>query len=483
MNYPHTAVDLAEGRLARLIARVRPAHVVLLACVLRLALFVAAAPWQPESCERAILKSDALQYHTLSSYLATNGSFHPEPIRTPGYLCFVAAIYAVGGAHPWPVLLVQIVMDAVITWLCFLFASRMIGTEGGLVAALFYAIDPAAILNTNTLMSDTLFTLFLVLAALALQRAIAAGVWGSSLQFYLLGALFVGFAALTRPLALYFMPLYVLLIFWNQRKRILQAIGITIAATGIFVAVLTPWVIHNHQQYGEFGLSSSGSLNLFYLYAVSTESLRSGVGAQQAIANIKRMQGVGDAELQEPRDNLYRQHQKLGPIALDYLGQHPGWFLWATGLGLVQMFTNSGSGSYALLMGLDVGQTDLKDAMAERGMVRGVAQMVREKSFMERLVMVANTLVHIVQYAMVLYGLWILRRDRFRGAFVPLLLFVALYSVMIGAAGLMRFKLPIVPFYLPIAGLGCVAFALRGSLSGGHRVRLHDNAIVIAGGE
>lgn len=469
-----------RGRLVRVLAVLRPWHIVVLTVVLRLAMFLLVGSWDERVAGEVLLKSDALLYHNLGAHLADNGDFERESIRTPGYICYVGAIYAIAGPHPWAVIASQILMDALIAWLCFQFASRLIGREGGIVASLLYACDPAANLNANTLMSDTLFTLLLLLAALAALRALTDPDIRSALPFHLLAAVLLGASALTRPIAVYFVPLYAVIILWSARRRPFYAAATVAAIVALFVSTISPWVLRNHQQFGEYGLSSSGTLNLFHLYAIPTESLRSGVSAQVAMKNIIERAGVSDDYLATPRGNQYRQHQKLGAIAADYLASYPEWFAWATVVGLGQMFVNSGSGTYATLIGIETGPTDLKDAVAEFGFLGGFKRMVGEKSAIERASMVINSSIHAVQYLLLLYGVWVLRRDLLRAPFLPLVVFICLYAGIIGAAGLMRFKLPIVPFYLVVAGVGGVAFALRGALPAGARVKVRQSDIVIS---
>ncbi len=446
---------------------VRPWHLLVLTLVLRLFMFLLVGSWDAAVERDVILTSDAQLYHVLGSHLASTGTFMADPVRTPAYTCYIAAFYAVGGVHPWIVIASQLVLDAFIACLCFVFASSLLGRRAGAVAGILYAFDPSANLSANMLMSDTLFTFFLVGASILALRAWAphgspiaarkppAG--GSGLPMQLLAALLLGLATLTRPVALYFVPMYAVIVLRQYRGAILNGLARVAGMSAVFLLVLTPWVLRNVQEYGVVGISSSGALNMLFLYAVPAESLHSGVSAVQAVRNIEVWGGVSPELFRDGRRNLYEQHLEIGRLGRQYLLAHPTDLVRATLLGMAQMFVGSGSGGYSTLIGTGTGITDLKDAVAEHGLLQGLRMMVAEKGRLEKGVMVLNTAIHIVQYLLVLAGLWALRGRALRGAFLPLLIFLVLYSAIIGAAGVIRFKVPMVPFYLVYAGAGATA--------------------------
>jgi hypothetical protein len=90
-----------------------------------------------------------------------------------------------------------------------------------------------------------------------------------------------------------------------------------------------------------------------------------------------------------------------------------------------------------------------------------------------------NSLIHLVQYGFLVAGVISLGRRARRPEFLALLGFIILYSVMIGAAGWMRFKLPIIPFYVVLAGAGCASFVLRRSFQGGFSASGSANVLLV----
>jgi hypothetical protein len=218
--------------------------VALVALVLRLA-FVIARDRPPVS--------DEVDYDRLAWTLATTGRYSDEGVPTAyrpiGYPAFVAAIYSVAGPRPGAVHAVQAVLDAASAVLLFAIAG---GGTLGLLAALFWALFPAAILYTDLLMPETIFTVCLLAAACLTRRAFPATAGGA-----LALGLCLGTAALIRPAAL-------LLVGALPVAARLARITIPRPApilAGLFV-VVAPWLARNAIVLHYPGLVTSTGVNL-----------------------------------------------------------------------------------------------------------------------------------------------------------------------------------------------------------------------------
>src|SRR2546430_15552947 len=53
--------------------------------------------------------------------------WQPEAFRTPGYPLFLASILGLTRGHIGAVLAVQIAIDVIAVWLCFVLAARLLG--------------------------------------------------------------------------------------------------------------------------------------------------------------------------------------------------------------------------------------------------------------------------------------------------------------------------------------------------------------------
>ena len=142
--------------------------------LVRTALWLGGGLWALDAAE---LTLDTVEYHALAQSLASGEGFayradyappyEVEALRTPGYPAFVAAVYAVAGARPGWVLLLQILLDAATCALLALAFRPALGARGAGVAALVYALHPASSLFSVILLSESLFV-FLLVAAFAM---------------------------------------------------------------------------------------------------------------------------------------------------------------------------------------------------------------------------------------------------------------------------------------------------------------------------
>jgi hypothetical protein len=163
--------------------------VALVALVLRLAFVIAR--------DRPLV-SDEVDYHRLATTLASTGHYSedgvPTAYRPVGYPAIVAAVYSIAGPRPEAVHVLQAVVDAGSAVLLIAIAG---GGVVGLLAGLFWALFPAAILYTDLLMPETVFTVCLLGAVLLTRRGFPAS-GGRALAIGLL----IGAATLIRPVAL-----------------------------------------------------------------------------------------------------------------------------------------------------------------------------------------------------------------------------------------------------------------------------------------
>lgn len=117
-----------------------------------------------------------------------------------------------------------------------LLGRRVGGERVGLAAAVIAALYPTMIAVDGSLMSESLFGLFVALVLLAGYRFYDRP---SSVSALLLGGA-IGFAALTRSEALLFLPLIALPIAWRRARARLRPFALACLTTAVVIA---PWMI------------------------------------------------------------------------------------------------------------------------------------------------------------------------------------------------------------------------------------------------
>ena len=197
------------------------------------------------------LQSDELDYDQLGWTLAQTGHYAmhgaPTAFRVPGYSIFIAGVYAIAGRSPMAVKVVQDVLDSLTALLLYILLRRR-DARAALVAGAAWALFPAAILFTDHLLSETLFTFGVVLFALLVERDRAWMDWVAGL---VLGALVI-----TKPSALFFAAAIPIVLLRRTSGRSTGAI-LTIA-----VLPLSLWILRNVVVMGTPAVTTSIGTNL-----------------------------------------------------------------------------------------------------------------------------------------------------------------------------------------------------------------------------
>ena len=131
--------------------------------------------WVEQGNPRFTFSNDSARYDSNARALVHTGHFAagpdqpdvPEVVRTPGYPAFLAVFYAVSGDRPWLALAAQILLSAATVGLVFLLGRRLFSPRAGLAGAVLLALDPGSFLYSQLLLSETLFTFFVVVAVMA----------------------------------------------------------------------------------------------------------------------------------------------------------------------------------------------------------------------------------------------------------------------------------------------------------------------------
>lgn len=138
---------------------------------------------------QAPLVSDSREYDQLAWNLARTGHYEidgsPTAYRPPGYPAFIASIYALVGHHPTAALVAQAMLDSLTAVLLYDILRRR-NRGAAMAAGIAWAIFPAAVLFSSTLLSESLLTFGLVLFTWLVARDRVRTDWAAGA---LLGAL------------------------------------------------------------------------------------------------------------------------------------------------------------------------------------------------------------------------------------------------------------------------------------------------------
>ncbi|MFH1011874.1 MAG: glycosyltransferase family 39 protein, partial [bacterium] len=401
--------------------------------------------------------NDSPLYHQLACTLldhhrfAASASAEPDPLRTPVYPLFVAGIYALFGKVPWVVFVVQILLDCVSCCLLFLTLRRILSGTVAHIAAFFYAIDPFLILYASTFLTEILFVFVLVVALYVYGTILSHGRDRTVLLQHGLLGFALGLATLVRPIALYLPLVLIVLTLVIYRKRRVFAFANSAILIVAFAVIVSPWLLRNH------GISGRATLT----YIDSWDLLALNVGAMEAAKRHQDLETtsaelLAEADLLMAAEGLHPENMNLmekadywRQLAFRYILRDPIGFAIAHAKGTIFIFANLGTSDFAHV---------LHRPSRGLGIPTNFLAMIREfftkKSPMEILLGAAVVPLLLITYLALAVGLVVAWR-RFNRTFLAFCLLIALYFVTVpGALGVVRFKLPALPFLVGFVGIG-----------------------------
>jgi len=414
--------------------RARLWAVLAIAFALRLSAILAVD--QPERVPRSVDESDAPTYYVLADHLLDGTGYRyapgeaPTAKRTPGYPLFLAAVLKVSGGKFTAVRIAQALTEVATTFLVFGLGLLAFGSApAGLLAALGYAVYVPAIQSTTYIMTETLYTFFLVGAVALTLLAMRARIY----LLYAVAGVTFGASTLVRPGAI-LLPVALLAVgialsawvgFERGVGRVLgerhsAGIGLVswrglVILVAAFAASLLPWVIRNQQALGSPVVTSTlVGANLYKGNHVPT-----GGGYPWATDSLftpdLRARTAGVSEVAKDRI-LRAEARKMilshkAAVALITLRKIPR--LW-----------------------LNLGY---RSAPSKKSIALAAA--------------------HIVMLALAVYALFGLQPDARRLSFVPVTTVVFSSLMYLSVACVVRFVFPLVPVVLPYSALGLIKIA------------------------
>ena len=263
-NSDEPAPCAVAGRIGRLLCSPFVAATVLflIALIPRVHFYVSSGPYG-----MVHVTKDSKLYLTLASTLWSHGQFaetpgEPHCVVVPAYPLFLAPFVGLFGLPPREGLYVQVILGAMLPFLCYWIARRLKGNLAGWLAGLFAAayLPPAAFASrflTENL-AIPLFLLSFLLVDMLLERRTAKTEWGLAIA---IGGLFA-LQSLNRSVCLPLIAVPIGFYVLAGRKEPKRMVTNAVLACLAFVVVYSPWVIRNRAVFGEVIITSRTEKNL-----------------------------------------------------------------------------------------------------------------------------------------------------------------------------------------------------------------------------
>ena len=203
---------------------------------------------------------DSLYHDRWAMYIASGNILGDEVyFRAPFYIYLLGGLYAIFGHSLLIARIFGHVLGLASVVITYHLGSRIFSHRTGIIAACIHAIYPIAIYFESELLVEGLFAFLVELSLLFFWKASTEG----RSRDYIFSGIIIGLAAITRPVIMALVPLFVLWILIRSGgiSRALGKVAIMVGAAGlmIFPITLRNFAVGNDPVL----ISSSGGINFF----------------------------------------------------------------------------------------------------------------------------------------------------------------------------------------------------------------------------
>ncbi len=435
-----------------------------LAATVRCFPIVVKGTWKPEN-KSLLYQTDSPGYEQLGIQMMQKGwSKGQDDARTPLYPWFIASLYQILGSNPFWVVLAQILLTAVccmfLMWIGILLDHERLGK----IAALIWSFSPAAMIYSNYIYTEALYT-FTFLGSCALLLAFV-----SKHQHvgFLIGS-GVGFAlsTLARPINT-IIPIVLILAFAylpnRSWRRFLSYSAIFLISYGICLA---PRLSHMKKVTGGVMVSTMMHPNLQELVVYMDPYLASQPRFDPNRPHLIYRMGrffLGrkiDKALSQKLDSSVPMVDVISAWKgklLEKILMYPGTFTKMYAKGIFTLFLTPASNDFFELWGLSGHRVEF-GVRSVSSYKQNARHLLGNKSSAQLLYMGILTTLLLVMYAFFLIGSYAMVQD---GKTAELLVFVLpllVLTIWVGTHGTLRYRVPMEPLILIVALYGY--FSLR----------------------
>lgn len=268
---------------------------------------------------------DERDYNELAVNLLQRGEFYfgheLTSCRPPLYPAFVAGVYACFGLENYgAVRLLQGIIALLTVVLVYRLGAEVYDRRIGLWASGLFCFYPEMLGHNNLLLTETLFTFWLVLVCLALTRLLQR----TTLAYAALAGVCLGLGALTRSVLWLSPPLVALFLLACWRVPWSRRIAAAVLLVAAFAVTIAPWAIRNTRLHKTFiGIDAMGGRNFMMGNYAHTPLTRAWDAI--SVSGPQAWHAVLSAENPDFRRMTQGERDKLAfRYGLRFVREHPG---------------------------------------------------------------------------------------------------------------------------------------------------------------
>jgi len=397
---------------------------------------------------------DSGGFISLAKELLNQGSFSSF-YHTPGYPLFLLIGQLFTDSLVIPIFF-QIIVSSLCVFLVFVITKKLFNNDNtALVAACLAAIEPLSILYASKLLTETLFTLFVLLIVYCFIHYVTH----QSYKYLILTALAIAGSAYVRPISFYFSYYWgiaFLLLYLFKSIPLKKAVGHWFILMIITQGLIGIWQIRNHVLYDYNGFASVSEYNQYFYNAASLMARlnnQSYYQVQKDLINTERQKF-----LTEHPDVQYPNHEGtfykgLSRKTIQLIIQNPITYGIIHLKGIIRLLFDPGGIFYLRMLKL----YPVKGGLLGKLIDSNIVKVAFDLMINQPLVFWSNIILGIILigfYSAMVFSYC--SREFWKNSQAMCLILLSLYYIILsgGPLGYHRFRTPLMPIFCIIAAYG-----------------------------
>ena len=240
--------------------------------------------------EGIVFSYDSYGYENAALAILKTGNFttsitdlRPEIMRPPGYPLFLALIYRFFGHNNLAVSILQMIMTIILIFLVTDICKKIYDSYSTYFAAFILAIDMLSIRISQYLLTETLFTLLLVISVWVSTSAMVSRKW--TVKDSLSLGILLSLATMVRPITYYIIIPIILCCFYQLRSLLYnwkKSLFLILLLIIPWLSIIGGWQIRNYINTGIGDFSTIQSINLFYYRGAAVLAEKENISLEKA---------------------------------------------------------------------------------------------------------------------------------------------------------------------------------------------------------
>lgn len=409
------------------------------------------------SGSNGFIHGDSQSYINIAQNLYINSKFynhgHPEIIRTPAYPILLATAKLFGN-YILSTIIIQILISCATVYLIYKMALLIFKQHKyAVLSALLYSFEPFSVSYSCLILTETLYTFFLILSSFFLIKYF----YTQSFNLLIISAIIISISAYVRPISLY-LPLLVfivtvmsILIFKvNSNKNIIIHSLIYLIISGI---VLLPWLLRNGLVADYWKFSAIQDIVFYFFKAPAVLSVKTNTPYPE----LQKKFGWSNLEnyfTTHPEQRTWTQAE-----IIKYMGKE-GRRIFFSNLNLYPKIYLKG----LFIVLLDPGSADILKIINEYpkiggtankimkdGIFKGIIFLAKERTFLFILSIIMGILL-LIYYVAFFMGMFNKIKENNIISFIFLAIIIYLIVISSGEFAIGRYRHPIMPLICIYSG-------------------------------